>query len=122
MAFSTARPGRFDSSFPEVGPPPVLTRDGIVVLYNGKNAGRDGDPALAPGTYAAGEALFAAEDPSRLIARTERPVLEPELPFEKSGQYAAGTTFTEGLVLFRGKFFLYYGCADSLVGVAISAN
>ena len=32
------RPGHFDSSFPETGPPPVLTSAGIVVLYNGKNA------------------------------------------------------------------------------------
>ena len=114
------RAGRFDSSFPEVGPPPVLTRDGIVVLYNGKNASKDGDPKLAAGTYAAGEALFAAGDPAKLIARTEGPVFQPELPFEKSGQYAAGTTFTEGLVFFQGKYFLYYGCADSLVGVAVS--
>jgi len=114
------RAGRFDSSFPEVGPPPVLTRDGIVVLYNGKNASDGGDPNLAAGTYAAGVALFAASDPAKLIARTAGAVFQPEMPFEKSGQYAAGTTFTEGLVLFRGKFFLYYGCADSLVGTAVS--
>jgi predicted GH43/DUF377 family glycosyl hydrolase len=114
------RTGRFDSSFPEVGPPPVLTREGIVVLYNGKNAAVGGDASLAAGTYAAGEALFAANDPAKLLARTAGPVFRPELPFEKSGQYAAGTTFTEGLVLFRGRFFLYYGCADSLVGVAVS--
>ena len=116
------RAGHFDSSFPEVGPPPVLTRDGIVVLYNGKNAGSDGDPELKPGTYAAGEALFAAEDPSRLLARTDEPVFQPELPFERSGQYAAGTTFAEGLVFFRDKYFLYYGCADSLVGVAVTED
>lgn len=120
IAVLSKRAGRFDSSFPEVGPPPVLTREGIVVLYNGKNAAKDGDPKLAPGTYAAGEALFAAGDPGKLIARTEGPVFQPELAFEKSGQYAAGTTFTEGLVFFKGKYFLYYGCADSLVGVAVS--
>ena len=39
--------------------------------------------------------------------------------FEKSGQYKDGTVFIEGLVFFKGKWFLYYGCADSLVGVAI---
>ncbi len=33
-----ARPHRFDSGLPEVGPPPVLTGDGIVLVYNGKNA------------------------------------------------------------------------------------
>ena len=64
--------------------------------------------------------LFSASDPSRLLARTPGAVFRPELPFEKSGQYAAGTTFTEGLVRFLGKYFLYYGCADSLVGVAVS--
>ena len=116
------REGRFDSSFPEVGPPPVLTANGIVVLYNGKNAARGGDPDLAAATYAAGEARFAADDPARLIERTAGPVFRPELPFEKSGQYAAGTTFTEGLVWFQGKFFLYYGCADSLVGVAVASS
>ena len=47
------------------------------------------------------------------------PFIQPALPWEKTGQYAAGTTFIEGLVLFRGKWFLCYGCADSFVGVAI---
>lgn len=112
------RPGHFDSTFPETGPPPVLTNKGIVVLYNGKNAASGGDPELGPGAYAAGEALFDAHDPAHLIAQTDHPVLKPELPYEKTGQYAAGTTFAEGLVFFRGQWLLYYGCADSLVAVA----
>jgi predicted GH43/DUF377 family glycosyl hydrolase len=116
------RAGRFDSSFPEVGPPPVMTARGIVVLYNGKNAPDHGDAALGPNAYAAGEALFAADAPAKLIARTDHPVFKPELAFEKTGQYPAGTTFTEGLVWFRGQWFLYYGCADSMVGVAASAQ
>ena len=32
------RPGHFDSAFPEVGPPSLLTDRGIVLIYNGKNA------------------------------------------------------------------------------------
>jgi predicted GH43/DUF377 family glycosyl hydrolase len=40
------------------------------------------------------------------------------MPYEKTGQYEAGTTFAEGLVYFRNQWFLYYGCADSLVAVA----
>jgi predicted GH43/DUF377 family glycosyl hydrolase len=112
------RAGHFDSSFPEVGPPPVLTKRGIVVIYNGKNAATGGDPELAPSTYAAGEALFDAGHPARLLAQTEHPVLKPELPYERTGQYAAGTTFAEGLVSFHDRWFLYYGCADSLVSVA----
>jgi len=112
------RPGHFDSTFPETGPPPVVTNAGIVVLYNGKNAISGGDPALGPSAYAAGEALFDANNPAHLLRQTDGPVLKPELPYEKTGQYAAGTTFAEGLVFFHKQWFLYYGCADSMVAVA----
>ena len=116
----TKRPGHFDSGFPETGPPPVLTDRGIVVLYNGKNDPAHGDTTLGANAYAAGEALFDAHDPTRLINRTEGPVLKPERPYEKTGQYVAGTTFAEGLVRFHDKWFLYYGCADSAVGVVVA--
>jgi predicted GH43/DUF377 family glycosyl hydrolase len=116
------RPGHFDSGFPEVGPPPILTRRGIVMIYNGKNDPEQGDHELGANAYAAGEALFAADDPASLIERSERPVLAPEQPFEKTGQYAAGTTFAEGLVRFRTRWLLYYGCADSAVGVVVTAK
>jgi predicted GH43/DUF377 family glycosyl hydrolase len=134
-----ARPGRFDSGLPEVGPPPVLTEDGIVLVYNGKNAagangknaagahgknsaGADRDPALAAGTYSVGQVLFAAHDPAKLLARTATPFFQPKLAWEQSGQYAAGTTFAEGLVWFHDRWLLYYGCADSRVGVALSRS
>lgn len=120
VAVLSKRAGKFDSSFPETGPPPLLTEKGIVVLYNGKNAPSGGDPALGANAYAAGEALFAADDPAKLLARMDHPIFQPELPFEKTGQYTAGTTFAEGLVWFQNKWFLYYGCADSMVGVAVA--
>jgi predicted GH43/DUF377 family glycosyl hydrolase len=116
------RPGHFDSSFPETGPPPVLTSAGIVVLYNGKNAVKGGDPDLGANAYAAGEALFDGSDPTHLLHQTEQPVLKPMMPYEKTGQYAAGTTFAEGLVYFHDQWFLYYGCADSLVAVVTAPN
>ncbi|MGI4855265.1 MAG: glycoside hydrolase family 130 protein [Janthinobacterium lividum] len=113
------RPGMPDSDFPEAGPPPVLTRSGIVMLYNAKNKNGEGsDPQLKPGTYSVEVATFAAEDPGKLVSRTVAPVFKPELPFEQTGQYAARTTFSEGLVLFKGRWWMYYGCADSFVGVA----
>jgi predicted GH43/DUF377 family glycosyl hydrolase len=134
-----ARPGKFDSGLPEVGPPPVLTKAGIVLVYNGKNAtgangkiaagangrnanGTQRDPKLAAGTYSVGQALFAADDPAKLLARTTIPFFEPKLPWEQSGQYAAGTTFAEGLVWSHDRWLLYYGCADSRVGVALSGT
>lgn len=121
LVLMATRPGKFDSGLPEVGPPAVITPEGIVLLYNGKNAATGGDPKLAPGTYSIGRALFAADNPPHLLQRTEEPFFLPERPWERSGQYAAGTTFAEGLVRFRSKWLLYYGCADSLVGVAMSS-
>lgn len=118
------RPGLFDSGFPEVGTPPILTKRGILVFYNGKNAeaGKDPDKALDPGAYSVGESLFEFNHPTRLLKRLDQPVLHPEKPYERSGQYAAGTTFGEGLVYFKGKWFLYYGCADSFVAVATAPS
>ena len=113
-----ARAGLFDSAFPEVGAPPMLRPEGIVLFYNGKNAVTGGAASVGPGAYSAGQALFSRDDPTKLLARPEQPYLVPELPFEKSGQYAAGTVFSEGLALFHDRWWLYYGTADSFVGVA----
>lgn len=49
----------------------------------------------------------------------DKPFYIPESDFEKSGQYPAGTVFIEGLVFYNQKWFLYYGCADSRVAVAV---
>jgi predicted GH43/DUF377 family glycosyl hydrolase len=111
-----------DSAFAETGPPPVLTSDGIVVLYNAKNSDdpKVSDPKLGAGAYSVERAVFDPHDPTHLLSRSTTPVFQPELPFERSGQYAAGTTFAEGLVWFHNAWWLYYGCADSFVGVAVS--
>lgn len=114
------RPGYFDSDLTECGPPAIWTEKGIVLLYNGKNnGGQKGDKRFTPNSYCAGQALFDSKDPSRLIARLDVPFFRPMEPFEKSGQYVNGTVFIEGLVFYQKKWFLYYGCADSKVGVAI---
>ena len=114
------RPGKFDSDLVEGGPPAVLTEKGIVVFYNGINDIANGDSSLQPGAYAVGQALFDAHDPTKLLARLDGPFFRPEMSYEKTGQYTAGTTFCEGLIWFHGKWLLYYGCADSFVGVAVS--
>jgi len=118
------RDGQPDSAFPEVGPPPLLTSAGIVVLYNARNSTNPklADPKLGLGAYSVEQAIFDPHAPSHLLSRTKTPVFQPQLPFERSGQYAAGTTFAEGLVWFHHAWWLYYGCADSFVGVAVSGG
>ncbi len=114
------RDGYFDSQLTECGPPAIYTNKGIVLLYNGKNRADDrGDKRFTGNVYAAGQALFDSKDPTRLIARLDEPFLRPMDDFEKSGQYPDGTVFIEGLVYYKNKWHLYYGCADSRVGTAI---
>jgi predicted GH43/DUF377 family glycosyl hydrolase len=119
-AVVNTRPNYFDSDLTECGPPAIITDKGILVLYNGKNKrGVGRDTAYTASTYAAGQVLFDVNDPTKVIARLDKPFFVPTAPFEKSGQYPAGTVFVEGLVYHKNKWFLYYGCADSRVGVAI---
>lgn len=101
----------FDSWLVEAGPPALLTPGGIVVLYNA------GDSATH--AYSGGQALFDRNNPMRLIARSDTAFIKPTEAYERTGQYVQGTTFVEALVPFKGKWFLYYGTADSRVGVAV---
>ena len=100
----------------------IITDKGILLIYNGKNAQwkkcRSYPCHREP--IQPGSVLFDLKDMETILSRPDTPFLKPTLPYEISGQYAAGTTFAEGLVYYKGKWYLYYGTADSFVGVAIS--
>ncbi|MBK8700687.1 MAG: hypothetical protein IPN29_14590 [Saprospiraceae bacterium] len=120
MVLIRTRKNKFDSRLTECGPPALLTKDGIVLLYNGKNAeDENADPSLPKNTYTVGRVIFDAKDPTRVISRSDTYLIKPTLPHEITGQYAAGTVFGEGLVYYKSKWWLYYGTADSFVGVAV---
>jgi predicted GH43/DUF377 family glycosyl hydrolase len=105
------RPGAFDSRVMEPGPPPIVTRRGILLLYNGA------DDSLV---YGPGWVLFDAKDPARVVARSDKPFLLPELDWEKIGN-VPNVIFVEGAVEDRGRpldLVAYYGAADKFVGAA----
>lgn len=116
---ASPRKGFFDSDLTECGPPAILTKKGIVLLYNGKNSAKDGDKRFPANSYCAGQFLFDLHNPEQLKGRLDLPFLRPMEAFEKSGQYVDGTVFIEGLTYFKNKWYLYYGCADSKVAVAM---
>ena len=115
------RPQYFDSALTECGPPAILTDKGIVLLYNGKNQTNDSkrDKRFTAGAYCAGQILTDPKEPMKVLQRLDVPFFRPMASFAKSGQYVDGTVFIEGLVFFKNKWYLYYGCADSQVSVAI---
>ncbi len=113
------RPGYFDSWLVEAGPPAITTEHGILLMYNAGNSGAYGDAALPARVYTGGQALYDPRNPLKLIARSDQPFIKPTEEYERAGQYVAGTTFVEGLVPFNGRWYLYYGTADSRVAVAV---
>lgn len=106
------REGYFDSRLVEPGPQPLMTNQGILLLYNGA------DENLV---YNSGQALFDAGDPARLIARSDFSFLQPESRLEKEGQIP-NVVFIEGLVRYQNTWYLYYGMGDSGIGVAFSTG
>jgi beta-1,2-mannosidase len=103
-----ARPGKFDSRVVEPGPPPILTPEGIVLIYNGA------DDNLV---YRTGIAVFDRKDPRKLLYRSEQPFFEPQLQWEKVGQ-VPNVVFVEGMLKQPDRFLFYYGGADKYVGIA----
>jgi predicted GH43/DUF377 family glycosyl hydrolase len=112
------RMGYFDSRLVEPGPYALLTDDGILLIYNGSNAENFNDTSLPKFTYAAGQALFDKNKPYKLINRTNKHFIHPDKEYEKVGEVNE-VCFVEGLVYFKDKWFLYYGTADSKIGVAV---
>src|SRR6266404_4457844 len=104
----SSRSGSFDSQVVEPGPPPIITPQGIFLIYNGAN-----DKMV----YSTGWVLFDKKDPTKVLARSEAPVFAPEKVWEKVGQ-VPNVVFVEGMVRDGNRWLFYYGGADKNVGVA----
>jgi predicted GH43/DUF377 family glycosyl hydrolase len=104
------RPRQFDSRVAEPGPAPIVTSDGIVLVYNGAD-----DKLL----YRTGIAVFDRHDPRKLLRRSDRAVFTPEKEWEKIGQ-VPNVVFVEGMAKWHDRYLFYYGGADKYVGVAES--
>ena len=102
------RAGLWDCQKREAGPPPIKTENGWLLFYHGVSSDR---------VYRLGIALFELDDPSKLIARQEEPILEPEEKWELEGD-VPNVVFNCGAVEKDGMYFVYYGGADTVMGVA----
>jgi predicted GH43/DUF377 family glycosyl hydrolase len=104
------------------GPPPVKTRAGWLLVYHGV-ATHFGSANV----YQAGVALLAPEDPARVIARGRYNILEPREPYETTGQvpnvvfpsgWIVDGVDADGFAPDDARVLLYYGAADTVVGLA----
>jgi beta-1,4-mannooligosaccharide/beta-1,4-mannosyl-N-acetylglucosamine phosphorylase len=104
------------------GPPPIRTRDGWLLIYHGV-ATHFGSCNI----YQAGVCLLDADDPSRVVARSPLNILEPREPYELLGQVPnvvfpsaaiVAEEDAEGFALGSSPVRVYYGAADTVVGLA----
>lgn len=101
------------------GPAPMRVDEGWLLIYHGVAGELEGG-AFVPQhglTYSAGAMILDADDPSRVLARTERPLLSPETPDERKG-VASNVVFPTAIEQIEGRTFVFYGMADSRIGVA----
>jgi predicted GH43/DUF377 family glycosyl hydrolase len=90
------------------GPPPIKTKHGWLLIYHGVNENH---------VYRAGAALLDLNDPSKVLGRTKRPILEPKEPYEKIGD-VNNVVFPTGACIMDGKLLVYYGAADKVCCLA----
>ncbi len=104
------------------GPPPVKTRHGWLHIYHGIAT-----HFQAANIYQAGAVLLDLDHPEQVIGRCGDNILEPRESWELTGQvpnvvFPGGMTATEidaeGFVLDSALLRVYYGAADTVVGLA----
>ena len=103
------RPGLWDGKKIGIAAPPIKTKKGWLLLYHGISTEH--------GTYRLGAALLDLKDPTEVIGRTTDALLSPDMPYEKEGQ-VRNVVFPCGAIARGSTLYVYYGGADSVVGIA----
>lgn len=103
------RAGMWDSKKVGIAAPPLKMKEGWILLYHGISE--------EDSKYRVGAILLDINDPTKILARSDEPILAPETKYEKEG-LVSNVIFPCGAVLIGNRIFIYYGGADRVVGVA----
>jgi len=104
-----ARKDKWDNVKVGISAPPIESEHGWILLYHAVS-----NPGFV---YKVGAMLLDYEDPKNILARTNEPIFEPEKPYELKGN-VPNVVFPCGAVLIDDIIYMYYGGADSVIGVA----
>ncbi len=103
------RSDKWDNVKLGIAGPPFETKEGWVLIYHGVSQ---------PGSiYKVGALLLDLYNPTKVLARTDGPILEPEKPYELAGQ-VPNVVFPCGQVVIKDILYVYYGGGDKVLGVA----
>jgi predicted GH43/DUF377 family glycosyl hydrolase len=103
------RLGMWDDAKIGLSSTPIKTKYGWLIIYHGVSS--------KDSVYRVGAALLDLKHPDKVIARTRDPLLEPEMPYELEGM-VAHVVFPCGSLIRGKKLYIYYGGADTVIGVA----
>jgi len=103
------RPGYWDSAKIGIAGPPMKTEKGWLLIYHGVSQ--------EDRNYRLGYLMMDLADPFKVTFRSEYPILEPVLNWEKQG-IVNNVVFSCGSVIKDDRVFVYYGGADRVIGVA----
>lgn len=104
------RPGEWDSRKIGAGAPPLKTKHGWLLIYYGvdeKDASK----------YKMGAMLLDLHDPTKVLYRSDHPIVEPSHWYENEG-HKAGIVYPCGALIKDDKLIIYYGGADTVVCAA----
>jgi predicted GH43/DUF377 family glycosyl hydrolase len=76
------------------------------------------DPETRHVVYRLGALLADLQDPTHVLARCPRFIMEPEAHYEHVGLYIPHVVFPTGAVVVDGRLHIYYGCCDTVIGLA----
>lgn len=99
------RAGWWDSARVGAGAAPIKTPEGWLEIYHGADHQH---------RYCLGAVLLDPEDPSKVLARSQHPLLEPSLSYERKG-FFGNVVFTNGHIVHGDEITLYYGASDEVI-------
>jgi predicted GH43/DUF377 family glycosyl hydrolase len=108
--FIPPRKTHWDSKKIGAGAPPIRTKDGWLLIY--QSVGHQD-----PSRYKIGAMLLDINNPTKVLYRTNRPLIAPDVSYENEG-HKAGVVYPCGAVTMNGDLFVYYGGADTVVCAA----
>ncbi len=103
-----ARPGMWDSARVGAGAAPILTEHGWLEIYHGANE---------ENRYCLGAFLLDKDNPYNVIARSNDPIMEPVMNYEKKG-FFGNVIFTNGHIVRGDEIIIYYGASDEVICMA----
>jgi predicted GH43/DUF377 family glycosyl hydrolase len=100
------RKGMWDSARVGAGAAPIRTSDGWLEIYHGATAN--------PTRYCLGAILLDLDEPWKVLARSNEPIMEPIAEYEQVG-FFGNVVFTNGHLVDGDEVTIYYGASDSVI-------